>query len=87
MLMDNCSNCFALARGACPTHGAGLAGPAGRSCDESYHYLGSSPRELPNAGKGEPAVLCGICYRLLRGHRGDKLQAREAGWNPNLEDF
>lgn len=79
MLLDNCSNCYAIVADACPVHSAGLASPFASNCDSAYHYLGSSPREFPNASKGEPVVLCGICFRLLRGHRGQALIERE-GW-------
>lgn len=81
VMTDDCSNCAVRTSGICPVHGAreGLAGPFATGCDEAYHYLGESPREFPNAGLHEPAILCGICLRLLRGHRGEALRDRE-GW-------
>lgn len=51
--------------------------------ESDYHYLGESPRDFPNASKGDPAVLCGICFRLFRGHRGPALaeRAERGGWS------
>jgi hypothetical protein len=50
------------------------------TCGESVgHYFGESPRYFPNASKGDPAWICGVCYRLLRGHQGEALLDRE-GW-------
>ena len=74
-IMNNCDNCYDLARGICAVHNGG-----DRPCDGAYHYYGESPRDFPGASKGDPAVLCGICDRLLRGHRGAALRERaEAG--------
>jgi hypothetical protein len=78
-MIDDCDNCAERTRGICPVHGTALGGRLAADCDSAYHYEGSSPSELPNAGRGEPAVLCGICYRLMGAHRGDLLRAR-AGW-------
>jgi hypothetical protein len=71
--IDDCSNCFERITGLCSVHGGG-----GTGCDTAYHYLGSSPMEVANAGKGEPAVLCGICFRLVRQHNRPALDARAA---------
>lgn len=79
VITDYCDNCHDLTRGTCPVHGTGLAGPHAANCDSAYHYLGESPRDFPNASKHDPAILCGICYRLLQGHRGEALRDRE-GW-------
>lgn len=78
-MTDDCSNCAERTLGTCPVHGVVLAGPFAVACDSAYHYLGESPRDFPNASKHDPAILCGVCYRLLRGHRGDALRDRE-GW-------
>lgn len=77
-MLTDCDNCQdQIGPGTCQEHypGSGMD----QDCDRAYHYLGQSPREFPNAGKGEPVVLCGVCFRLLRGHRGPALRARE-GW-------
>jgi hypothetical protein len=74
--LDDCDNCQNRISGLCRIHAPGQGESA---CDTAYHYLGSSPREFPNASRGDPAVLCGICFRLQRGHRGAALEER-AGW-------
>lgn len=76
-MLNDCDNCAErIGPLGCAAHGS--PEPT-QPCDTAYHYLGSSPREFPNASRGEPLALCGICMRALRGHRGEELIARE-GW-------
>ena len=72
-----CDNCESTLTRQCADM---YARPHGKDCGESDgHYFGESPREFPNASKGDQAWLCGVCYRLYLGHRGPALFAR-AGW-------
>ena len=73
---DDCSNCHKRCTHWCK--GQPATNHSTLACDgeDAGHYFGSSPRAFPNASKGEPAILCGICYKLLIGRRGAALEAR-----------
>jgi hypothetical protein len=75
MLINTCDNCsLVIGPKTCDAYASHRAGKT--DCVNAYHYLGASPRDLPNASRHEPAVLCGTCLRLLRGHRTDELEER-----------
>ena len=82
-MLTDCDNCrLRIGPQTCRFHHPG-GGPKALACDDNgYHYFGASPRRFPNANRGEPTALCGICTRALLGHRGPALEARAAngGW-------